>query len=139
VTLDATTGSVMLGDSGVLGSHLTKKYFCEEGSARFRQVSANNDWARFSCRVTDHHGEFAISVILKSNRISEIHLAKVQGPGSWGNWSEESEREKQVEHDRMLENILGKPPYRYPWGEIVSVYDAKGGASEIVIRYTNSV
>src|SRR5262245_19738856 len=54
---------------------------------------------------------------------------------SWDDASEQEEQARKATHDAWLERLLGKPPYTYPWGEIISKSDPQGGYSHIVVRY----
>jgi hypothetical protein len=56
---------------------------------------------------------------------------------AWNNWSENEELNKKDKHDKWLLNNIGKPPYKYFWGEISSNYDPRSGSSMITIRYYN--
>jgi hypothetical protein len=50
-------------------------------------------------------------------------------------WSEESEMRRKQLHEEWLFKELGRPPYRFDWGSIVSEYDAKGVSSAIILTY----
>ena len=50
-------------------------------------------------------------------------------------WTLASELARKTKHDDWLRNELGKPPYNYAWGNVTSVYDSKGCASEIIVVY----
>jgi hypothetical protein len=43
--------------------------------------------------------------------------------------------DRKIAHDALLENELGNPPYRFSWGIVESVFDKKGGGSQIIIRF----
>jgi hypothetical protein len=38
-------------------------------------------------------------------------------------------------NDKLLANILGRPPYNFQWGEVTSLYYAQSSSSNITIRY----
>ena len=57
---------------------------------------------------------------------------------SWENWSKEEQLKKKDKHDIWLKTNIGKPPYKYSWGEISSNYDPRSGSSMITIRYNLS-
>ena len=50
-------------------------------------------------------------------------------------WTEELELQRKAVHDNWLESELGEPPHEYPWGRVVSDYDARGCVSEIIVVY----
>ena len=56
--------------------------------------------------------------------------------GGWENWSEETQKKVKECNDAWLLKIIGKkPPYKYKWGRISSVFDIKSGSSDIFIVY----
>ncbi len=57
---------------------------------------------------------------------------------SWDDWSESRAKQKKEEHDEWLLRNIGKPPYKFPWGEISSTYDPRSGSSKITIKYNNT-
>ena len=56
---------------------------------------------------------------------------------SWDDWSESRAKGKKKEHDEWLLRNIGKPPYKFPWGEISSNYDPRSGSSIITLKYNN--
>ena len=50
-------------------------------------------------------------------------------------WSEALELERKRIHDKWLLDVLGAPPYRFPWGVAASTYDARACASDIMVTY----
>jgi hypothetical protein len=60
----------------------------------------------------------------------------VEPDENWANWSEANELARKKLHDDVLANTIGQPPYRYPWGEIQSMYDPRSGGSSISIHYS---
>lgn len=80
---------------------------------------------------------FSATVFFKHKRLWMLSLYLVDGceSGFWSNWSEEKELKKKATHDKFLNKELGKLPYDFDWGKITSIFDRKGGASSIVMRY----
>ncbi|MDD7793074.1 hypothetical protein [Clostridium sp. 'White wine YQ'] len=54
---------------------------------------------------------------------------------TWDNWSQYEVLKIKNKNDEWLEKNIGKPPYKYSWGEISSNYDPRSGSSMISIRY----
>jgi len=50
-------------------------------------------------------------------------------------WSEQVELERKRDHDVWLRRELGEAPNRYDWGRVVSDYDARSCASNIIVYY----
>lgn len=66
-----------------------------------------------------------------------LSLSNNNSSTAWNNWSENEELRRKDKHDKWLLSNVGKPPYKYFWGEISSNYDPRSGSSIITIRYYN--
>jgi hypothetical protein len=75
------------------------------------------------------------TVLFDGQVIDRIFLVMRLNGDSPDNWSVELELERKAMHERWLERELGKPPYSYAWGRVVSEFDPKGLASEIIVVY----
>jgi hypothetical protein len=73
------------------------------------------------------------------SRVS-ISVANDEFDSSWANWSEEKELARKKQHDSLLKSVFGSDMvnYEFPWGEAVSIYDGKGGASSIIVVYSRA-
>ena len=85
-------------------------------------------------------GKDKFIVVLFFNQNSKIYLVNISisddgSVPSWTNWSEYKELKRKDLHDKWLGENIGKPPYRYAWGEISSNYDPRSGSSMITIKY----
>jgi hypothetical protein len=54
---------------------------------------------------------------------------------SWDDWSEAKELQSKVEYDHWLTSEIGTRRV-FSWGNIEAYFDAKGGGSGIVLRYS---
>jgi hypothetical protein len=84
-------------------------------------------------------GNDSFSIVLYFNQediIDFVNLSLTCNDSSmtWNNWSEKKELKKKNEHDKWLLNNVGKPPYKYFWGEVSSNYDPRSGSSIITIK-----
>ena len=52
-----------------------------------------------------------------------------------GVWSATAEDEMKVFHDQLLRELLGEPPYNFPWGRTTSVIDQHDYSAVIVVAY----
>lgn len=94
-------------------------------------------------QVSDHwwHLKFEpepgiTSVLLfKDDRLDRVFLTMEIPTDRRGEWTVENELARMEVHDKWLRKELGKPPYEYSWGQIVSDYDQKGCASTIIVAY----
>lgn len=75
------------------------------------------------------------TLLFKGEQLENLAWAFQTPDESDGAWSEDSEMQRQRLHDAWLLRELGKPPYRFDWGEIVSEYDAKAVSSAIIVAY----
>lgn len=85
-------------------------------------------------------GKDKFIIVLFFNQNDMIYLVNISlsNEGSvptWTNWSQDEELKRKDMHDKWLENNIGKPPYKYLWGEISSDYDPRSGSSMITIKY----
>jgi hypothetical protein len=81
---------------------------------------------------------FSITVAFSGNELKEVSLVDLDAPcGIEAPQKEDvAETTRKSAHDQWLRSLLGEPPYAFPWGEIISKYDAK--RSEIRIQYKNA-
>lgn len=137
--INPTTGELQIGRPGSsVGSNLTKADFLASVEGQTARLSvAGLDFATYAISVKDDLGEFLLRLVFKGQKLDTVSVTKGDSTCNWSDWSEENEMRTKAEHDRLLATILGAPPYRFPWGEIVSDYDPRGGASTISIRYAH--
>lgn len=77
----------------------------------------------------------AASASFKGDRLTSLSLLIQMSTDQQKVWTEELERRRKGLHDDWLLSELGAPPYRFHWGEVVSLYDPKGCVSDIMIIY----
>jgi hypothetical protein len=136
-TVRLSDGVVEL-DGGVLvSSALTEADFLAAAPSAEGLV-ANGIYRSYSLPSTCLAGEdFGLSIFFADGSITELHL--VTRDTAWKNWNEWSEKAvtaDKAKHDAWLLRVIGHAaPYDFPWGEILSVYDRKGGFSLIIMRY----
>lgn len=75
------------------------------------------------------------TLLFKDERLENLAWAFAMPDETEVDWSEESEMRRKKCHEEWLLKELGKPPYRFKWGEVVSEYDAKGVSSAIMLVY----
>lgn len=100
-----------------------------------KEQIANRGWVTYALRLKERPVEFAISLLFKDASLCEIRFSIVDAESSWGDWSQEKEIQKKAEIDRIIETSFGNPPYKFPWGEVLSDIDMRGGLSQGIIRY----
>ena len=83
---------------------------------------------------------FLLTLSFEDGHLASVRLYPVEASPaqaeSWASYSEADQLKKKMENDRWLLSVFGTtPPYTLPWGSVQSVFDARSGASEIIIRY----
>ena len=103
-----------------------------EAGERAKVLVQNGDWVTF--QIDEERG-YGLNATFKNQRLQNAKIYLINS-SSWSDWSEEKELQKKAKHDELLMRLLGKPPYRFSWGEVESIFDKRGGSSSIVINYT---
>lgn len=133
-------GNISLNNNFIIKKGLTKNEFIK--STLFKDVinqQITNGFSYFYLKPQLINNEkFIITLLFNQNDILDflnISITKNDTVPSWNNWSESLELKKKETHDKWLEKNIGKPPYKYIWGEISSNYDPRSGSSMITISY----
>ena len=128
-----TSGSVRIGPDTTKDSMLS--------AAAFRSGAYTNEADRwFAVELhPQRDGEFTFSLSLMFHGdhlhyLTLIHDDHRYGT-SWSDWSRAKEEERRSSHDAWLQQKLGHVNRFWPWGEVWSGFDDKGGFSRIVLRY----
>ena len=122
-------------DAGSIGPHLGRSEFLRtpvgEGG---KSTLVNDGWINVDIRP---EASVIGTVLFENDRMNRIFLSLHMPSDDAGEWTVERELERKSKHDEWLRGELGKPPYRFAWGEIVSDFDPRGCASEIIISYAS--
>ena len=136
MNIDSFTGRVELEGINLIGPQLKQEVFVASPFwQRSRRGLVNKQWVSYSVSAKDGSNEFAVTLVFFGDEIVEIRMAKNEPSATWTNWSEERELQRKADHDCLLKALLGRAPYRFAWGEVTSIFDAKSGSSEIIVRY----
>ena len=140
--VDLKNGGITLnGNNFLIKKGLTKNEF--EKSSLFGEVSNHQAYGFTSYYLKPQLiGNDKFILVLYFNQYDVIDfvnlsLSSSNNAPSWNNWSESEELRKKGEHDKWLLRNIGKPPYKYFWGEISSNYDPRSSSSMITVRYNN--
>lgn len=134
---DLKNGTIEFENRGsVISPLLTLKEFIH--SDLYSQVKDKhfNDFSRYNLQPQRFYGnEVNVSLIFNDhNKIFLVNISKSTN-NSWDSWSEQREFKRKIEHDKLLEKLIGASYSKYLWGEISSHYDPRSGSSMITIRY----
>lgn len=125
-------GSVRCGKLSICPSTTFKQFNQSTLSDSAKKVFDTDKW----CRVRIDLEAISASLVFCEDRLKEIHVALLDPSlKDWSDWSEEGESRKKLQHDKILRQCLGYGPYRFDWGSVESIFDTRGGGSEIIIRY----
>lgn len=138
--IDINNGNIIINNGlYILKSGLQKNEFINSGFYIENLIEDVSIYTRYFLKPQVIDGEYFIVVIYfnKNDLLEFVDLALMHNGNvpSWDNWSETEERKRKDEHDKWLEKSIGRPPYKYSWGEISSDYDPRSGSSTITIRY----
>jgi hypothetical protein len=139
--LDITTGDLEIVSLLIrIGSRFTRQQFLASALAEHARILVQNEpYCSFSAGSYELTGlSLGLSLWFYGEQLESIglfHDAKELG-SSWSDWSEEKELKRKQIHDQWLLTLTGHASHFYAWGEIWSDFDAKSGASSIVIRYS---
>jgi hypothetical protein len=141
--IDTATGVVLL-SAGAVAKDLTLSAFLDSPLGKQAElILANREYRTYQLAQPLRADErpVAVQLLFTGETLSRVSLALMDGqPGSsWDDWSEARERSRKDAHTSWLRTLLdqrkGPPRWRHAWGDVESVYDAKGGGSSIVISY----
>lgn len=140
IMLNPVKGELELkGNKFIIRKGLTKQEF--EKTCLFDEVLNQQSYG-FTCYYLKPQliGDELFIIVLyfnPRNVLDFINLSLADGDGvpSWNDWSESEEKGKKEKHDEWLLRNIGKPPYKFAWGEISSNYDPRSGSSIITIKY----
>jgi hypothetical protein len=125
-------GSVRF-DSGEIRRTFDRSQFLQSSLGKAAtEKSSNGDWQHY--RIAPEPG-LAGSVLFQGERIDRIFISMRIPSDDAGLWTEELESGRKAMHDAWLRRELGAPPYDYAWGRVLSEFDAKSVASEIIVVY----
>jgi hypothetical protein len=133
------SGDVEFGAGVLIGPSFTEGQFLSSPLARMsKALSHTPPWTRYrTARQRISARTFRVTLHFHTGKLVAIELFEVgaESKAFWNDWSDREEEERKASHDAWLESILGAPPYVYPWGEVSSEFDLRGGYSSIVVRY----
>lgn len=132
--IDVSNGSIAF-YSGTLGPQMDRAAFLSSPiGAASKCILENAGYVHLN-----FHPESGVhaTALFKDDRLDRLFVLMAIPSDDVNEWTEARELERLTVHDTWLRQELGKPPYDYPWGRIVSEYDAKGCESEIILLYGN--
>jgi len=135
--IDPQTGEIEVEEGGfVIHPDISlDEFLASPSGANARLVVKSHQYSTYSFTFKIGMSLFGLSIVFASQKLDSLRIEKFNSGSTWGNWSEAHELERKNEHDHLLVSFLGTPPYKFLWGEIVSIYDPRSGSSNISIQY----
>lgn len=140
MTINDKTGTVTLPEiDAFISPSLSRYVFLSTPSFQGASVVVRNEpWCSYDLPpIPLPETNLYVRFQFHDQRLTDVSLthSAPQFGSSWADWSEERELARKAFHESWLARELHLSPGYFPWGEIVSCYDAKGGSSFIIIRY----
>lgn len=133
--MDAATGEVRLDGGETLGPSLTRSGFLTTALAQ-GAIPLTPSSLSIGRRAIGGQ-TFVPSLWFDGNALKKVELSMVQATesSSWDDYSEDRELARKAKHDTWVTDNLGRPPWRFLWGDVQSEFDPRGGSSTIFITY----
>ena len=142
MTINEDTGCITLPEIGAsIAPSLSRSQFLQTPAFAAASVFVQNE-PSCSYRLPDipqPDTDLGMVLQFQGEQLRSLSLSHgaARFGSSWSDWSRERELARKSFHERWLATELRTPPGEYPWGNISSYYDDKGGFSSITIRYAN--
>lgn len=130
--IHASDGSIEFARGSLSGSTTRAAFLASPIGHEARVIAENGPYVTY--RLTPEAG-IGATLLFKGEQLENFSWAHLMADESECTWSEESEMQRLAIHDAWLHKELGKPPYHFHWGRIVSEYDAKAVSSAIIVAY----
>jgi hypothetical protein len=132
--VDTSSGRIEF-ERGTLERGTLKSQFLQSSVGANAEILVENG-PHATYRIRPETG-ISATVRFEGPRLRALAWQLELAPEKERDWSEENELERKHLHDGWLAIALGRPPYRYPWGELESDFDSKGCASSIILSYAD--
>ncbi len=142
--IDPHTGAIEIATERLLlSASLSRAEFLAAPLGAHAKVSVRNEpYCSFVLGPHELAGQlFSVVLYFHGAQLWQVELSAHDGGlrASWDDWSEAQELARKRLHEAWLKRTLGRAGGTYSWGMVESVYDPKGGASSIIVRYANPV
>jgi hypothetical protein len=130
--IDVFGGSLVF-DGGTIARSMNRAEFLNSPlGSQSRPLVINEPFASFGFRPEPG---IDVSVQFRDSHLENVSFTLSLPDDSMENWTEAHELSRKAHHDEWLRRELGKPPYNYAWGRIVSEYYAQHCGSEVTLLY----
>lgn len=134
---DITNGAVSLDSKLTFLTGMTLQDVELQGVKFVREIDMKTGWVFRTAGPYAISGQDAyLSLGFENDKLQRIAFSFASEEG-------DDPRRLHEKHDRLLSRELGRPSekderntiYRYPWGEITSEIDPRGGSCQILVRW----
>ncbi|GAC1372184.1 MAG: hypothetical protein NVSMB47_20280 [Polyangiales bacterium] len=147
--IDRDTGALVLSTGRIERGLEREAWLASPIGADRHGDDLHNGWMWFTLApITEAGLRFSASLAFEGEALDgyRLSLSDARYGTSWDDWSEQGERARRDAHDSLLIAWLGAgerapspqgPELRYdfPWGEVWSTFDMRGGSSSIGVRF----
>ena len=138
MTIDPKTGAVNVGGVRFTSDLMEHDFLISDVGRAATLIRSAADRIWYGIWLPDPDGREA-GVTLRfvpSEKLQQIRIKMVKPETRRrGVWSATAEDEMKAFHDQLLRELLGEPPYSFPWGRTTSVIDQHDYSAVIVVTY----
>ena len=138
--IDAETGQIRFPDLSLeLRPLMSEREFIAATSKLNRDnLGGNGDWQRYNIRqLISEDRRLGIFFVFLKAQLNMLSFAYAHKDESWANWTEASEREREMEYQQELAIQLGGKD-EFEWGTVRAQVDYKSGGTDIWIRFSDA-
>jgi hypothetical protein len=147
--IDRQTGALILSSGRIEPDLRRSAFLASPMGAKAKCDDMHNGWMHLYPGPQTLDGlEFVVRLVFEGERLDSysMWLDDARYGTSWDDYSEEKQLAQRDAHDTWLVATLGpgeREPsprgpelrYTFPWGEVYSTFDARGGSSPIGVRF----
>lgn len=116
-----------------IGPHVSRQEFLQTKLGAAAKLGVVN--AGWVTLIIQPEPDIYAGLVFKDDRLVKLDVSMVMPSGEVGDYDRACELRRQAYHDAWLKSELGKPPYEYLWGRVLSWFDEKSVLSDIVIFF----
>jgi hypothetical protein len=132
--ISALDGSVIFAGGSIQRSDDREIFLASELGKAAKAKLVSNEWWHLT--IAPEVG-ISAKLLYRGNHLHQVYLLIKMDSDVNNKWTTKLEMQRKALHDEWLTKELGKPPYRYTWGNIVSEFDQKACVSEIILTYAD--
>ena len=125
-------GTILFANGTISRGLSMKQFLASDPGRNAKETIVSQDRRHYEF---DPEAGVGATIFFQREGVDRIFLVMSMPSDAAREWTEELELQRKTIHNAWLESELGKPPYVYSWGQVVSDYDARSCSSEIIVVY----